>query len=55
MTQKETDEKELLEILELTKSAEQNAREVCESISAYTEKWRHKAEAQRAATSQAST
>ena len=55
MTQKKTDEKELLEILELTKSAEQNAREMCKSISAYTEKWRHRTEAQRAATSQTST
>ena len=45
MTRKKPDEKELLKILELTKSAEQNAREMCESILAYTEKWRHRAEA----------
>ena len=51
MTQKEPDEKELLEILELAQEAEQKAREMCESITAHTEKWRRRAEAQRAATS----
>lgn len=52
MTQKEPDEKELLEILELTQEAEQNAREMCESITAHTEKWRRRAKAQRLATPQ---
>lgn len=54
MIQKKLDEKELLAVLELTKSAEQNAREMCESVSAYTEKWRRRAEAQHSATSQTS-
>ena len=52
MTQKEPDEKELLEILELTKAAEQKAREMCESITAHTEKWQRRAENKRAATAQ---
>ena len=52
MTPKEPDEKELLEILELTKAAEQKAREMCESITAHTEKWQRRAEAKRAATAQ---
>jgi len=54
MTRKELDEKELLEILELTQEAEQKAREMCESITAHTEKWRRWAEAQRDATPQTS-
>jgi hypothetical protein len=52
MTQKELDEKELLEILELAKEAEQKAREMCESITAHAEKWRLWAEAKRAETAQ---
>lgn len=49
MMQKELDEKELLEILELAKEAEQKAREMCESITAHAEKWRLRAEAKKAA------
>lgn len=52
MTQKEPDEKELLEILELTKSAEQKAREMCELITEHTEKWRRRVAAKRAVTVQ---
>ena len=48
MTQKEIDEKELLEILELAKDAEQKAREMCELIMANSQKWRLMAEAKRA-------
>lgn len=49
MTQKEPDEKELLEILELAKEAEQKAREMCELIMANSKKLRLRAEAKRAA------
>ncbi len=52
MTQKEPDEKELLEILELAKEAEQKARKMCESITVHAEKWRLKAEAKCAAAAQ---
>lgn len=52
MMQKELDEKELLEILELAKEAEQKAREMCESITAHAEKWRLRAEAKKAAAAQ---
>ena len=45
MKQKQLDEKELQEILELAKQAEQKAKEMCESITVHTEKWRIKAEA----------
>ncbi len=50
MIQKEPEKKELLEILELAMSAEQKAREICESISAHTEKWQRRAEAKRTTT-----
>lgn len=52
MTHKEPDEKDLLEILELAKEAEQKAREMCETIVANTKKWRLRAEAKRAAAAQ---
>ena len=52
MTQKEPDEKELQEILELAREAERTAKEMCESIMAHTEKWRLRAEAKAAAKSQ---
>ena len=52
MTQKEPNEKELLEILEITIAAEQKAREMCEAITAHTEKWQRRTEAKRAATTQ---
>lgn len=52
MTQKEIDEKELLEILELAKDAEQKAREMCELIMANSQKWRLMAEAKRAENAQ---
>ncbi len=45
-------ELELQEILELAKEAEHKAREMCESITAHTEKWRLRAEAQATAKSQ---
>jgi hypothetical protein len=48
MISKEPDEKELLEILELAKEAEQKAREMCEIITANSRKWRLRAEAKRA-------
>jgi hypothetical protein len=48
MTQKEIDEKELLEILELAKEAEQKTREMCELIMANSKKWRLMTEAKRA-------
>lgn len=48
MTQKELDEKELLEILDLAKEAEQKAREMCELIMANSKKWRLRAEAKQA-------
>ena len=44
---KELDEGELLEILELAKEAEQKAREMCELITANTEKWLLRMEAKR--------
>ena len=47
MIEKEQDEKELLEILELAKEAEQKAREMCELITANTKQWRLRAEAKR--------
>jgi len=43
------DEKELLEILELAREAERTAKEMCESITAHTKKWRLRAETKRAA------
>ncbi len=52
MTQKEPNKKELLEILELAREAEQKAREMCESITVHAEKWRLRAEAKRAAAAQ---
>jgi len=48
MKRPEPDEKELLEILELAKEAEQKAREMCEGITALSRKWRLRAEAKRA-------
>jgi hypothetical protein len=48
MKRPEPDEKELLEILELAKEAEQKAREMCEIITANSRKWRLRAEAKRA-------
>ena len=45
MKQKQLDEKELQEILELAKQAEQKAQEMCESITAHTQKWRLKVQA----------
>ncbi|MCC3404072.1 MAG: hypothetical protein JGK17_00360 [Microcoleus sp. PH2017_10_PVI_O_A] len=45
MTQKELDEKELLEILELTRDSEQKAREMCQMISANTAKYQKWSEA----------
>ena len=44
---KELDEKELLEILELAKLAERQAREMCEGITALAVKWERRAEAKR--------
>ena len=52
ITQKEPDEKELQEILELATEAERKAKEMCESITAHTKKWRLRAEAKAAAKSQ---
>ncbi|MBE9227299.1 hypothetical protein IQ264_17880 [Phormidium sp. LEGE 05292] len=52
MKQKELDEKELLEILELAKEAEQKARKMCQSITAHAEKWRLRTEAKRAEAAQ---
>lgn len=45
MTQKELDDKELLEILELTRDTEQKAREMCQMISANTAKYKKWSEA----------
>jgi hypothetical protein len=45
MTQKELDDKELLEILELTRDTEQKAREMCQMISANTAKYQKWSEA----------
>jgi len=47
MTPKELDEKELLEILELAKEAEQKARKMCETITANTAKYKRWYEAKR--------
>ncbi|MBD2185156.1 hypothetical protein H6S82_26500 [Planktothrix sp. FACHB-1355] len=47
MTQKELDENELLEILELAKEAEQKARKMCETITANTAKYKRWYEAKR--------
>jgi len=52
MIHKEPDEKELLEILELTKESAQKAEEMCKGIVAQAEKWRLRAEAKRAAAAQ---
>jgi hypothetical protein len=43
--QNELDKKELLEILEIVREAEQKAREMCEIITANSKKWRLNAEA----------
>ena len=40
MSQKELNEKELLEILELAKEAEQKAKAMCEVITAHTAKYK---------------
>ena len=48
MTQKELDEKELIEILELAKEAEQKARKMCETITANTAKYKSWYEARKA-------
>ncbi|MEG4346017.1 hypothetical protein QUB70_22450 [Microcoleus sp. A003_D6] len=45
MTQKELDDKELLEILELAKDTEQKAREMCQMSSANTAKYQKWSEA----------
>ena len=55
MTRKEADEKELLEILELAREAEKQAREMCESITTHTEKWRRRVEAKPAISTKKST
>ena len=39
MTQKELDDKELLQILELAKDTEQKAREMCQTIATNTAKY----------------
>jgi hypothetical protein len=52
ITQKEPNEKELLEILELAREAERKAKEMCEPLSTHTKKWRLRAEAAAAAKSQ---
>lgn len=44
MKQQKPDEKELLEILEMVKTFEQKAREMCEISTAITKKWRLKSE-----------
>jgi hypothetical protein len=41
---KELDEKELMEILELAKEAANSARELCHIVAKHNEKWRKKAE-----------
>lgn len=46
-TAKKLDEKELLEILELAKLAERQAREMCEGITELAAKWEGRAEAKR--------
>ena len=48
MTRKELDEKELLEILELAREAEQKARKMCETITANTAKYQRWYEAKKA-------
>ncbi|MFB2920817.1 MULTISPECIES: hypothetical protein [Aerosakkonema] len=45
MTEQKSDDKELLEILEMVKAFEQKAREMCEISTANTKKWRLRAEA----------
>lgn len=45
MTQKERDDKELLEILELASDSEPKAREMCQMISANTAKYQKWSEA----------
>lgn len=52
MKQKEPDEKELLEILELAKLGEQKLREMSEFATEMAEKWQRKAEARKAAAEQ---
>jgi len=44
----ELDERELLEVLELAKEAEQKAKEMCELVTANTEKWLLRIEERRA-------
>lgn len=55
MTRKEPDEKELLEILELAREAEKQAREMCGLITTHTEKWRRRVEAKSAISTKKST
>lgn len=43
---KELDDRELLEILELAKEAANSARELCHMVAKHNEKWRKKAENQ---------
>ncbi|MFB2833848.1 hypothetical protein [Floridanema evergladense] len=45
MTESKSDDKELLEILEMVKTFEQKAKEMCEISTANTKKWRLRAEA----------
>lgn len=52
MTQKEPDEKELIEILEMVKAFKHKAREMCEISTTNTKKWRLRAEAKRDAAAQ---
>ncbi|MCL1467188.1 hypothetical protein [Argonema galeatum] len=47
MTEQKSDEKELLEILEMVKAFEQKAREMCEISTANTKKWRLRTEDKR--------
>ncbi|MCL1470117.1 hypothetical protein [Argonema antarcticum] len=52
MNQKEPNEKELMEILELAKVGEQKLREMSKFATAMAEKWQRKAEARRAMAAQ---
>lgn len=49
MTEPKSDEKELLEILEMVKNFEQKAKEMCEISTANTKKWRLRGEARQVA------
>ncbi|MGA9377325.1 MAG: hypothetical protein WBV73_00865 [Phormidium sp.] len=49
MTEPKSDDKELLEILEMVKTFEQKAKEMCEISTANTRKWRLREEVKQVA------